>query len=67
MPGPHERIEDTTLCLSWPEGWRQRYFEQNYIGEDPANLHLLRSVEPYTWAEMLTTSTVYAAAAADRQ
>ncbi len=53
MPGPHERIEDTTLCLSWPEGWRERYFEQNYIGEDPANLHLVRSNEPYTWAEML--------------
>ena len=53
MPGPHERIEDTTLCLAWPDGWRDRYFSQNYIAEDPANLHLVRSTEPYTWAEML--------------
>jgi len=53
MPGPHERIEDTTLCLSWPEEWRDRYFSQNYIAEDPANLHLVRSNEPYTWSEML--------------
>jgi LuxR family quorum sensing-dependent transcriptional regulator len=53
MPGPHERIEDTTLCLSWPEEWRRRYFSQNYIAEDPANLHLVRSHEPYTWSEML--------------
>ena len=53
MPGPHERIEDTTLCLSWPDEWRERYFSQNYIAEDPANLHLVRSNEPYTWNEML--------------
>lgn len=54
MPGPHERIEDTTLCLSWPEEWRQRYFENNYITKDPANLHLERSPTPFTWEEMLT-------------
>src|SRR6476646_9376159 len=53
MPGPHERIEDTTLCLSWPEEWRQRYFENNYITQDPANLHLERSPTPFTWEEML--------------
>ena len=53
MPGPHERIEDTTMCLSWPEGWRERYFGQNYIAHDPANLHLGRTSDPYTWKEML--------------
>jgi DNA-binding CsgD family transcriptional regulator len=55
MPGPHERIEDTTLCLSWPEEWRQRYFEKNYIIDDPANLHLERSHAPFTWDEMLAS------------
>jgi LuxR family quorum sensing-dependent transcriptional regulator len=54
MPGPHERIEDTTLCLSWPEEWRERYFSQNYIAYDPANLHLMRTNLPYTWGEMLS-------------
>jgi len=57
MPGPHERIEDTTLCLSWPEEWRQRYFENNYIAEDPANLYLKRSHTPFTWEEMLATQS----------
>jgi DNA-binding CsgD family transcriptional regulator len=54
MPGPGERIEDTTMCLAWPEGWRERYFGQNYIAYDPANLHLYCAEEPYTWAEMLS-------------
>jgi DNA-binding CsgD family transcriptional regulator len=53
MPGPGERIEDTTMCLSWPEGWRERYFGQNYIALDPANLHLSRTPHPYSWSEML--------------
>jgi len=54
MPGPCQRIEDTTLCLSWPEGWRERYFTQNYVADDPAQLHLARTRSPYTWSEMLS-------------
>jgi LuxR family quorum sensing-dependent transcriptional regulator len=53
MPGPNQKIEDTTMCLSWPEGWRQRYFSQNYVAQDPAQLHLARSKHPYTWDDML--------------
>jgi LuxR family quorum sensing-dependent transcriptional regulator len=53
MPGPLQRIEDTTMCLSWPDGWRERYFTQNYVAEDPAQLHLARTRYPYTWNEML--------------
>jgi LuxR family quorum sensing-dependent transcriptional regulator len=52
MPGPGERLQDTILCLSWPDGWSRRYFEQNYIRDDPARLHLTRSIEPYSWREM---------------
>ena len=54
MPGPRQRIEDTTLCLSWPDGWRDRYFTQNYVADDPAQLHLGRTRSPYTWSEMLS-------------
>jgi LuxR family quorum sensing-dependent transcriptional regulator len=54
MPGPHQRIEDTTMCLSWPDEWKERYFTQNYVAEDPAQLHLARSRLPYTWSEMLS-------------
>ena len=53
MPGPGERLEDTTLCLSWPDGWHKRYLEKNYLRNDPAYLHLARSVDPYTWSETL--------------
>lgn len=53
MPGPGERLEDTTLCLSWPKEWSQRYYEKNYFASDPAHLHLSRSIDPYTWSETL--------------
>lgn len=52
MPGPGERVQDTVLCLSWPDEWTKRYVERDYIRNDPARLHLSRSVEPYTWQEM---------------
>jgi len=53
IPGPGERIEDTTLCLSWPEAWRERYFTLNYVADDPAQLHMSRSIDPFTWSEVL--------------
>jgi LuxR family transcriptional regulator, quorum-sensing system regulator BjaR1 len=52
MPGPGERVQDTVLCLSWPEQWTARYVEKNYIRNDPARLHLTRSLKPYSWREM---------------
>ncbi len=52
MPGPGERVQDTVLCLSWPDEWTKRYLEKNYIRNDPARLHLTRSVEPYSWRQM---------------
>ena len=54
IPGPQQRIKETTLCLSWPEEWRERYFTRNYIIDDPVNLHLVRTNEPFTWQEMLS-------------
>jgi len=53
MPGPGERLEDTTLCLSWPQEWRQRYFAKKYLANDPAHLHLAHGVDPYTWSDTL--------------
>lgn len=54
MPGPGERLQDTVLCLSWPEEWSSRYLEKNYIRDDPARLHLSRTVEPYTWQQCVS-------------
>jgi LuxR family quorum sensing-dependent transcriptional regulator len=52
MPGPGERVQDTVLCLSWPDEWTKRYLEKDYIRNDPARLHMTRSVEPYSWRQM---------------
>ena len=61
MPGPGERLQDTVLCLSWPGEWSSRYLERNYIRNDPARLHLSRTVEPYSWRQMVEC-TDYSAA-----
>lgn len=52
MPGPGERVQDTVVCLSWPDAWTKRYLEKDYIRNDPARLHLSRSFEPFSWKEM---------------
>lgn len=52
MPGPGERLQDTILCLTWPEQWSRRYFDRDYIRSDPARLHLSRTVEPFSWKEL---------------
>ena len=61
MPGPGERLQDTVLCLSWPGEWSSRYLERNYIRNDPARLHLSRSVEPYSWRQMVECADYSAA------
>jgi LuxR family quorum sensing-dependent transcriptional regulator len=53
LPGPGERIEDTVLCVSWPEEWQQRYLAKDYVKRDPAVLHMMRTREPYSWHDML--------------
>lgn len=53
LPGPGERLEDTILCLSWPEGWERRYLDEDYVRRDPAVLHMAHTLDPYTWEEAL--------------
>lgn len=53
LPSPGERIEDTVLCVSWPDEWQQRYLAKDYVRNDPAVLHMMRSRDPYTWMDML--------------
>jgi LuxR family quorum sensing-dependent transcriptional regulator len=53
LPGPGEDLKDTAIYLSCPSEWRTRYFERNYFRNDPAALHLGRTTDPYTWADML--------------
>jgi len=53
LPGPGEQLKDTAFYLSCPQGWRTRYFERNYFQNDPAALHLKRTSDAYTWADIL--------------
>jgi len=53
LPGPGQRIEDTVLCVSWPEEWQRRYLEKDYVKRDPAVLHMMRTRDPYSWQDML--------------
>ena len=53
LPGPRENLEDTMVCLSWPEGWPERYFERGYVARDPAVLQAAQSTTPYMWNELL--------------
>ena len=53
LPGPQETLEDTIVCLSWPKGWPERYFEQGYVTRDPAVMQSAQSADPYMWNELL--------------
>jgi LuxR family quorum sensing-dependent transcriptional regulator len=53
LPAPGERLEDTVLCVSWPDEWQQRYLRKDYVKRDPAVLHMMRSRDPYSWHDML--------------
>jgi LuxR family transcriptional regulator, quorum-sensing system regulator BjaR1 len=53
IPSADEDLEDTTLCVSWPAEWRDRYFHENYIQRDPAVLHMSKTSDPYTWIDTL--------------
>ncbi len=57
LPAADEEFKDRMICLSWPEGWSERYFEQDYVRRDPAVLHLSQTPDPYTWSELLEGPT----------
>ena len=53
LPAPGQSIEETVLCVSWPDEWQRRYLAKDYVKRDPAVLHMMRSRDPYTWQDML--------------
>lgn len=53
LPGPTEQLVDKVLGIRWPEGWQQRYVEQDYVRRDPAVRHLKNAILPYTWEDLL--------------
>lgn len=41
------------LLNNYPDAWRQRYVEQNYLAVDPTVAHGIKSVAPVLWSEKL--------------
>jgi LuxR family quorum sensing-dependent transcriptional regulator len=39
--------------VDWPAEWQARYLAKDYVRDDPAVLHLGRTILPYTWADLL--------------
>jgi len=54
LPGPQQRLEDTIMRHSGPEGWMERYFERGYVTRDPIVLQSAQSSVPYMWKEVLS-------------
>ncbi|GJE58123.1 helix-turn-helix transcriptional regulator [Methylobacterium trifolii] len=51
---PSEEEISTQNCAmvpSWPEGWRKRYFERDYLRIDPVAHQVKRTTEPFLWSE----------------
>ncbi|QNM95668.1 LuxR family transcriptional regulator [Chitinimonas koreensis] len=45
------------LLNNYPEHWKKRYLERNYLAVDPSVRHCTRSVQPVVWSEALFSST----------
>ena len=53
LPGPHESLRQTIIYDTWPDDWRKRYLEKEYVRRDPAVLHTGKTVDPFTWSDAL--------------
>lgn len=52
---PSSLVKPFVLIVSgYPDEWRQRYVDQNYIAKDPTVRHCVNSVRPLIWDEVAT-------------
>lgn len=52
LPSEHEdSTRSCALLPSWPEGWRRRYFERDYLRIDPVARRVRQTTEPFCWSE----------------
>ncbi|QCK84525.1 hypothetical protein E8L99_01330 [Phreatobacter aquaticus] len=49
LPVPHESLEPMVLAHHWPEGWWERYHQQNYIDIDPTVARVRSSEDAFRW------------------
>jgi LuxR family transcriptional regulator, quorum-sensing system regulator BjaR1 len=52
MPGPGADLKDGIMLNNRPAEYTKRYFEKNYIVNDPAVTELRKNLNPYSWADI---------------
>ena len=53
IPLPNERIDPYFMLNAWPDGWFERYVQQNYVHVDPVIHRTKMSDEAFVWSEAL--------------
>jgi LuxR family transcriptional regulator, quorum-sensing system regulator BjaR1 len=51
LPDPGERLDPYMLLSRWPQGWTERYLENDYVHADPVVERFRSSSMPFTWGE----------------
>ncbi len=53
IPLPNERIDPYFMLNAWPDGWFERYVQENYVHVDPVIYRTKMSNEAFVWSEAL--------------
>jgi len=56
LPGPMDANQPPVLLLTYPEEWRHRYFERNYLALDPVVQAGQDAAMPFEWADLNLSS-----------
>ncbi len=51
IPLPNERIDPYFMLNAWPDGWFERYVQENYVHVDPVIYRTKMSNEAFVWSE----------------
>jgi LuxR family quorum sensing-dependent transcriptional regulator len=51
IPNPSDPLQPHVVLQDWPEGWSERYHEQNYGPRDGALQRVHSSVTPFKWSD----------------
>lgn len=52
LPGPGAELQDGIMLNNRPPEFTERYFERNYLANDPCISELRRNLNPYSWNDL---------------
>ncbi len=52
LGSPAKKQRDNILLHHWPQEWANRYFNKNYIFQDPTIKHISDVTKPFLWSEL---------------